>query len=694
VSAPATVRSELLAPAVVTRPGLALALEAAAIALILGVALWLRLAGISHPTDISDEGIRGVQLRLLQAGFRPVSDIYASQGPLSLWLFWPGVALVGPDIVVARMTVAVNSLIVLLGTAWLARARGGPFAGIVAAAVLAVSPVFLDNSRLAFVEVPSIAPTVLSLVLLLVFQRSGQRGWLAASAVLLAIGTLAKPMAAIAGLPALILLLAPSSPRLPADARKAASDLSAARAWRARLTDLVMFALIGASICALVVLAVGPTTLYEQMVAYRIGARAVRGWDLASNARLIADQLQLNGWGVLLASLVGVAGVETRRQIVGLAVAAWMVGGLGALLMYSPLWEKHVTYLMPPLAILAGIGLASVAPLFRLMFPSSRSSVAIPAGSSALWGPRLRCPALAMAGLAVVAAILIVTSAPSVWAADRAILNRRAGDDFQRYSDDLLIVQAATARDDFVVIDDAYQAMLSGRLTPPFLADLSWNRILARALTADQAISETRRFDSKILVLQDDHLGQVQRYLTWADKEYVLVKSYQQRRPARIRRVYAQPGLDLSAARDALRASLAQPTDVTIGPARLLAYELERREIKPGSRVDLTLMFEALQDRPPEHALITRLRDTDGKVTWENEWKVGEGGQELHFWSAGRWQSQTMRLLVDDIEPGTYTVTIALQRPNGGPERVTATSGASAMPSGDEVDLGQVQVVR
>ena len=73
--------------------------------------------------------------------------------------------------------------------------------------------------------------------------------------------------------------------------------------------------------------------------------------------------------------------------------------------------------------------------------------------------------------------------------------------------------------------------------------------------------------------------------------------------------VLLKPDVDLTAVRDALRASLTQPTEVTFGPAALLGYEVEPREIKPGSRLDLTLMFEALQNRPPEHALITRLRN-------------------------------------------------------------------------------------
>lgn len=652
----------------VARIGVRWLLVAEVVALVglVWLAVTIRLTGLGDHTDLSDEGIRGVQLRLLAAGFRPVSEIYASQGPLSLWLFYPAVALFGPEIVVARLTVVTFSLVVLAAAVWIARQAAGPIAGVAAGAVLAVSPVFLDNSRLAFVEVPSIAPTVLALVGLVMFRQSERRAWLIASAVLMAVGALAKPMAAVAGLPALILILAPRLDRRHhAETRR--------RPWRERLVDLGLFAGTGLLVCTVVVLAVGPATLYDQVVAYRLGARAVRGWDLATNANLVLGQLRLHGWGVLLAALVGVVSVGLRGGWIGISAVAWLVGTLGALLAYSPLWEKHVTYALPPLAILAGIGASSAALIAVRSLDWRRLALGVPA---------------------VIALALVGAHLPTMAADTRAIVYRHAGSDLTRYADDLEIVKAATAPGEFVVVDDAYLAMLTGRLTPPFLADLSWNRILARAVTADQAINETGRFDSKILILQDDHLGQVQRYLTWADREYVLVKSYVQRRPARFRRVYASRGVDLTPVRDALRATLASPADVRIGPAALLGYDLERREIKPGSRVDLTLMFEALQNRPPEHALIIRLRDRSGEAAWESEWKVGDGGQELHTWQAGRWQSQTLRLLIDDVPEGSYSLTIALQRPNGNAARVEARSGARAWGSGEEVDLGEVLVVR
>jgi hypothetical protein len=354
-------------------------------------------------------------------------------------------------------------------------------------------------------------------------------------------------------------------------------------------------------------------------------------------------------------------------------MVGWLAFALAMLLGYSPLWEKHVTYLVPPLAILAGIG---VAPLGALL-----------TGRVCPW--RIAAAAPAMAALA-----LGVAHLPTLAAETRAIVFRHAGSDMTRYADDLEIVRTATTPDQFVVVDDAYLAMLTGRLSPPFLADLSWNRILARALTADQAIAETRRFDSRVVLLQDDHLGQVQRYLTWADREYVLAKSYVQRRPARFRRVYVSPDVDLGAVRERLRATLQVHTDVRIGPTALLGYAVEPRELKAGSRLDLTLMFEALQNRPPEHALITRLRDRTGETAWEGEWKVGDGSQELHTWQAGRWQAQTMRLLIDDVPAGAYILTIGLQQPKGGPSPVEARSGARAWGSGAEIDLGEVLVVK
>jgi hypothetical protein len=424
-----------------------------------------------------------------------------------------------------------------------------------------------------------------------------------------------------------------------------------------------------------VIVLIGPSIVYDQLVNYRLAARATRGWDVVTNLMLVWQELGRNGPGLLVAAAIGLVMALARRRPIEVSAVAWLLVTLAALLVYSPLWPKHVAYLMPPFAVLVGTGVAAI--WSAVADGASNSSRRIGVVS-----------ALVVAGL-------LLWSMPAIAADDRALVYRHAGSDLARYGDDLRIVAAATRPGEFIVMDDAYASMLTGRLTPPWLADLSWNRVLARALTPDQAIEATRQYNSRVLGIQDDHLGQLSRYLAWADREYVLVKSYVQRRPARFRRVYVSRDVDRAPILEALRESIASSTDATIGPADLLGYELERRDLKAGSRIDLTLLWQTRQETPPEHALVVRLRDAAGTAVQESEWKLGDGGQELHSWHAGDWQSQTLRLLTEEVPPGTYRLTLALVSPRGGAEPANVRSGAvTVRPSGDEIDLGDVSVTR
>src|SRR5439155_1125232 len=59
-------------------------LELAALVGLVVVAAQLRLANVYHFSGSFDEGIRMEQLLLMEHGFRPYRDIFASQGPLLL----------------------------------------------------------------------------------------------------------------------------------------------------------------------------------------------------------------------------------------------------------------------------------------------------------------------------------------------------------------------------------------------------------------------------------------------------------------------------------------------------------------------------------------------------------------------------------------------------------------------------------
>jgi hypothetical protein len=643
---------------------LPLGLETVALVGVVGLALALRLVGIAQDTDVSDEGIRGLQLRLMSAGFRPMSEIYASQGPLSLVLFYPLYRLFGADIVAARLAVVLYSIVSLLAVFWLGRRLAGPIGGLAAAALLAISPVFLGNSRLALVEIPSLAPGLLAIAALLRYRNTGLRRWLVTAAMLLAIATLAKPMAAVVGAAALVLIAAP---------RGRAQDVGAGASSRTRFADLALYGAVGLAAVALVAVLIGPSVVYEQLVNYRLAARTARGWDLAANWSIVRTEFGREGLGLLILGGVGAAAAVRARPVLAYALLAWLASGLVLVVFYSPLWPKHLVYLLPPLALLAG------------------AAVAQAVGAVPQLVTRRRPSPMSLGALAAVLVYLI--GLPSLAEQDRRLLARTAGDDPERYVDDVRVARAASGLDDFIVMDDAYLALATDRLVPPYLVDLSWNRILARALTADRAIAETDRFDAKALVIQDDHLGQLSRYLTWADREYLLVKSYLERKPDRFRRVYVHPDIDLAPVRDALAAGIQTPMHAELGPVALRGYTVERRDLKPGLRFALTFHWESLVEMPPEHHLVVRFRRPDGQVEQQSTWKIGDGAQELDSWSAGRWQFQTIRLPVEDqVQPGTYLLTVALDAPGGGQRIPRNVRGASTTASGSELQLGTVTV--
>src|SRR3954466_13706059 len=127
---------------------------------LLALAIPSRVLNLDAFAGKFDEGIRGTQLMLMAAGYRPFRDIFASQGPLSLDIFYPSYALFGQTLGAARLAPALFSVVGVIVAAWTARHAGGLMAGAVTGLLLLVSPIFLKNSRLALVEVPALVPAL------------------------------------------------------------------------------------------------------------------------------------------------------------------------------------------------------------------------------------------------------------------------------------------------------------------------------------------------------------------------------------------------------------------------------------------------------------------------------------------------------------------------------------------------------
>ena len=149
-------------------------------------------------------------------------------------------------------------------------------------------------------------------------------------------------------------------------------------------------------------------------------------------------------------------------------------------------------------------------------------------------------------------------------------------------------------------MDDAYLALLTGRLMPPHMADLSWTRILARTLTSERAKQETDRFGVRVVVVRDDHLGQMSRYLDWVDRSYVLVESYMQRTPKRYRRVYVRSDVALPGGASGVERRDRTPDARRPWPRGRAWLHDRSAGVRPARDLfSLTLHWEALATSPP-----------------------------------------------------------------------------------------------
>ena len=83
---------------------------------------------------------------------------------------------------------------------------------------------------------------------------------------------------------------------------------------------------------------------------WRIIGRSVRG------------ELGREGIGLLIAAGVGVGVLARSRPVEAGSLLGWLGGGLVLFLLYSPLRNKHIVYLLPPLAILAGVAVGTGPP--------------------------------------------------------------------------------------------------------------------------------------------------------------------------------------------------------------------------------------------------------------------------------------------------------------------------------------------
>jgi 4-amino-4-deoxy-L-arabinose transferase-like glycosyltransferase len=589
----------------------------------------------------------------MSAGYRPFRDIFAAQGPLLLDLLHPWFVLFGQDLVAARWSVGVYSLVGLAGAYWLARLVGGPLAAVAAAGLLVLSPLYLEGSRIALAEVPALAPATFAVGAAILYARAGSRRWLIACAVLLAISLLIKPITLAAGVPA---------------------GLAVLSRWRAGLRTMILDGLLlGVLLVAIgiaVVIGVGVAGVLDQIVAYRLESRGSEGWSLWKNRIALARALSFEAaalpWLGAGASLL----LLTRRSVDAALIVAWAAASVALLLSYSPLHGKHAVVMIPPLAVLAGVGIGQAVALLR-----SSTQVTV------------------RAAVAVGLAVLVgwyATAAPALAAQSGQLLKVTADTDVdpavEQYADAVAVIRTLTAPDEFVVTDHPYLTFLAARLVPPLLVDTSRSRIRSRSLRGAEAIAQATPYDPKLVVLWADRLRGLSEFKRWVEEHYRMVKVYNRRNDLD-RAIYIPETRDPAEARALLSNPAAVPlrADFAEGPL-LVSALLDRTEIRPGEGASVTLEWEATRPLRADFHALTVLRGVDGQA-WDQQQESLSGGSDATTdWEIGRWLFQSTFVRTDPtVPPGDYEVVVSVYD--------SRARQKAPLPDGkDEIVVGRITV--
>jgi hypothetical protein len=652
-----------------------------AVAAIVAVALPMRLANIGSYSGKGDEGIRAEQLLLMAAGFRPVKEVFASQGPLSLDVFYPFYLLLGETLAGARLAVVVWSVLAIVATYWTAKLAGGSLGGWLAAALLIASPTFLKNSRLALVEIPAILPAIVALGAALAYQQRGERRWLIAAAVALALALAIKPMV-VAVVPAVglaLLLRRGVTPRT----RPGLLPLA---------NDLLLYAAVCGALLAVIVVWVGPADLYDQLVRYRVGSRDAEGWSLRDNWEMLWSELRWDQPAFFALSGLGGVVLAVARPRAGIPLLVWGVLSFGLLLVYSPLGIKHAALQLPPAALLAGAGLGAVWHLVRGHRASASGEGTVRPNGHAGRSPRPSMLVWATAGLTGGALLAYLFALPTVVVRDQQAMTVGDLGSDPPYQQESLLIQALTGPDEFILVDDPYLAFLNNRKMPPWLVDTSYFRIRSGALSGADVVEHAERFDVRLMLLASDNLRELKKFRDWTDETFVVAK-IDERSNRKDRALYLAANGDLDGARTAVRAAVpgaVQVDGVLADQVRVSSYSLEQQSVRAGGTVGLTVEWEAVGPIPLDWRQVTFLRDSSGQIVDQTERSLGGGSGGTSTWAHGRWVFRSSGLPIPPkTPPGQYTVGVGLYDSKA---RKLAPVTAGPGQGGDEVRLGAITV--
>jgi hypothetical protein len=583
--------------------------------------------------------------RLVWSGYKPYSEVSATQGPLFVYSTALGFGLLGASAAACRLMTVFYAVIGLIAVALAARELGGWLSGLSAVVLLMLAPEFGRLSKAAMADVPAISMAALAILSSLQYLTTGRRGWLILAGLTFGLGCLIKLAIAPALLPlGLAVLYFHTCSRRPRSWRVFANDLS---------TVLVM-AILPGLLCLWIL---DHRAAYEQLVVLRLLATQAFPLDATANAWWIGQYLVDNA-GLSILAVWGTLLLLARRSPQAVIVLIWGLIVLLALTFHSPLFFHHMSYLLFPMAILGGCVMGDLAQ--RLRRP---------------WKPMAWRCGLLLIDLGMVAGYVFTLPAT---VQEYRMLLVAPGTTLQ--ADAAHFISDVTWPDDWVITDDQAVVFWADRNVPPPLAETSFLRITSGWLTDQQLIALTKEYEPWAIASLSGRFDLVPHYLDWAREHYRLVKSYDE--DARIyylRKTVSPPPIQ-------------HPRQAILGQRiRFLGYDLHRLPLKPGEQIYLTLYWQALEKIDDDYTVFTHLLDSEGRLRAQKDNPPVHGFLPTSAWEVGEIiQDRYIIPLSSDILPGEYQLDVGMYQLETG-QRLEVQGGAEG--ERDRILLGTVEVL-
>jgi dolichyl-phosphate-mannose-protein mannosyltransferase len=457
-----------------------------------GLYLW-PVAGFSRNYD---EGVYWQSLRAMAAGHPLYTSVFSSQPPMFLLSVYPFYMAFGQSIAAARIGIALFAVAGVIAMYWLARQLGGRWAGLIAAALLAVDPHYRQQAQTLQAEGPAVAVAILAVALAVAASRRSGRWRMALAALAgaaLAAGALIKLLDVVALVPIALYLGAPLLRAFDGGAgrvrRPTLAELRAGAMAAGRDLGLAMAGGAVAAVIALAPFASSLGVVWDQAVGFHLAAMHIQPWPLSDNLDMVIAAFK---WMSLPAALAVVIAWRWRDWRMAPPLL-WLLVSAVVLVRQVPLFDHHVVFIAPCLALMAGLTPAMIGPGMR------------PARGR--W--------LALTAVALIAGVFLTSLGYGLFATRAAARPPNSVMEAQ-----IEAIRSVTAPGDLVVSDDQYIAAAAGRSAPPQLVDTSFVRASSGYLTASQLEAILTRDNVRVIVMDSGRLAKVPGFSAWLHAHY------------------------------------------------------------------------------------------------------------------------------------------------------------------------------